>query len=339
MLKIFLSPIFGFFLLVLSACPAFAESDKEQAEVLFQKGYTLYQQLYRPVAITPLEKAAKLGHAEAAYWVGEILRKRYTYMTDEAEQFYRQAAEGGEVYAMLRLAQKGKMCGTLRDCDYDREKWLDRAMGIALPKAEAGDTEAMMAMALAVGIGGDRDEGFEWVKRAAENGHAFAQYWLATGLLGDRKMGFYWTDEGRQEDIIQWLRASAEQGFPKAMLKLAVKLRERGQLEEARHWVEKMAETDYYDALVEAGVQIMMGPDIGKVLSPAISYHFERPRPVEGAAILLAVHREKGKKEVLELIEYYQDYMTPEIMAKAEARSKELLVNTPIIYYLPKFGM
>lgn len=339
MLKISLARVCALVLLLFAGLPVFALTDQERAEALFQEGYTLYQQRYGAVAIPPLEEAAKLGHAEAAYWVGEILRKRHSYMTAEAEQFYRQAADGGEVYAMLRMGQKGKMCGTLRNCDYDHEEWLDRALDLVLPKAEAGDTEAMMAVSLAVGIGGDQDEGFDWVKRAAENGHAFAQYWLATGLLEQREMGFYWTDEGRREDILKWLKASAQQGFPPAMRKLAVKLREQGQFKEGRYWVEKMAETDYYDALVEAGGQIMMGPDIAEVISPDFSYHFKHPRPVEGAAILLAVHREKGKDEPLELIEYYQDYLTPEIMAEAKERSKELLVDTPIIYYLPKFGM
>ncbi len=339
MLKISLARVCALLLLLFAGLPVFAQTDQERAESLFQEGYTLYQQRYSPNAFTKFKEAAQLGHAEAAYYAGNILRRNSTYITPEAEEFYRQAAEGGDVYAMLRFAQKGRMCGTLRNCDYDREEWLDRAKEIALPKAEAGDTEAMMVVSLVFGIGGDLDEEFEWVKRAAEGGHAFAQYWLATGLLGDQGMGFYWTDKGRREDILMWLRASAEQGFPKAMLKLAVELREQGQLEEARYWVERMAETDYYDALVEAGVQIMMGPDIGKVLSPTISYHFEKPRPVEGAAILLAVHREKGKDEPLELIERYEDYLTPEIMAEAKERSKELLVDTPIIYYLPKFGM
>lgn len=253
--------VFTFGLLLGLTFPAFAQTDQERAEALFQEGYTLYQQFYRPVAITSLEKAAKLGHAEAAYWVGEILRIRYSYMTAEAEQFYRQAAEGGEVYAMLRLGQKGKMCGTLRDCDYDREAWLDRAKDLALPRAEAGDTEAMMVLSSAYAIGGDPDQDFDWVERAAENGHAFAQFWMAV-MLDEQERGFYWTDKGRRQDILKWLRVSAEQGFPKAMRKLAVKLRQQGQYEEGRYWIEKMAETDYYDALVEAGGQIMMGPDV-----------------------------------------------------------------------------
>ena len=60
---------------------------------------------------------------------------------------------------------------------------------------------------------------------------------------------------------------------------------------------------------------------------------------MEGAAILLALHRQTGKDAPLKMIEVYRDKLTPEIMAKAEARSKELLVDTPVIYYLPKFGI
>jgi hypothetical protein len=329
-LKRSLVQVFGL-LLLLCASPALAESDHDRAEALFQKGYTLYQQRYGAVAITPLEKAAKLGHAEAAYWVGEILRKRYTYMTEEAEQFYHQAAEGGEVYAMLRMGQKGNVCGTLRDCDDDREEWLERAKDLVLPKAEAGDAQAMMAVSLAFGNLGDLDKEFEWVKWAAENGHAFAQYWLATGLLGDQGMGFYWTDEGRREDIIKWLKASAEQGFPKAILKLAGEYREDGRFEDANEWVDRMGKTDYFDALYNYGLILLDGPDG--------MYRYPEAKPVEGLAVLLAIYRERGSSAVKRSIDRRTPDLSPEVIAEAEKRSEELLVDTPIIYYLPKFGM
>lgn len=333
-----LARTFALFLLSLSVFPTFAQTDQEIAEALFQEGYILYQQNYSPNAFTKFKEAAKLGHTEAAYYAGNILRRNFTYINDEAEQYYLQAAERGDVYAMLRFAQKGKMCGTLRDCDYDREEWLKRAKDLALPKAEAGDLDAMKAVYSIYRVAGDKGEAWKWIKRAAEGGHAFSQYWVAI-LLEEQDMGFYWTDKGRRQDTLKWLRVSAEQGFPKAMRKLAVKLRQQGQYEEGRYWIEKMAETDYYDALVEAGGQIMMGPDVSEVMAPDLSYHFAESRPVEGAAILLAVHRETGKDMPKGLIESYQDYLTPEIMAEAEERSKNLLVDTPIIYYLPKFGM
>jgi hypothetical protein len=331
MSEIKLTQILGLFLLFIAVLPVSAQTNKERAEALFQEGYTLYQQQYGAVAITPLDKAAKLGHAEAAYWVGEILRKRYTYMTEEAEQFYRQAAEGGEVYAMLRLGQKGNMCGSLRDCDDDREEWLERAKDLALPKAEAGDAQAMMAVSLAFGNLGDLDEEFNWVTRAAENVHAFAQYWLATGLLGDQEMGFYWTNEGRREDILKWLKASAEQGFPKAILKLAGEYREDGRFEEANEWVDRMGKTDYFDALYNYGLILLDGPDG--------MYRYPETKPVEGLAVLLAIYRERGSSAVKRSIDRRTPDLSSEVIAEAEKRSEELLVDKPIIYYLPKFGM
>ena len=316
-----------------------AQTEDKRAESLFREGYILYQQRYGAVAITPLEEAASRGHPEAAYWVGEILRKRYSFITGEADTFYRQAADGGEVYAMLRFAQKGNMCGTLRDCDYDHKQWLDRAEETALARAETGDTVAMMELFSVSWMQGNEKAAFNWILKAAEAGDAVAQHWLAIGLLSEREMGFYWTEASRRNDILKWLRASAHGGFPKAMTKLAEELRKDRQLEEARYWVEQMAKTDYFVAVIEGATQIMMGPDVAQIYGPEMSYHFEKARPIEGAALLLALHREKGSQASLDMIDAYREHLTPETLEKAEALSKELLVDTPIIYYLPKFGM
>src|SRR5690554_6184152 len=175
------------------------EKGPEQADALFQDGYTLYQRHYATSALTKFKEAAELGHIEAAYYAGNIIRQNYTYITKESEQYYRQAADGGDVYAMLRLAQSSSVCGTLRECNYDREAWLERAVETALPMAKAGDTEAMMALSSAYAIKGDRSADFEWVERAAENGHAFAQYWMAV-MLDEQDRGFYWTQAGRSEE-------------------------------------------------------------------------------------------------------------------------------------------
>src|SRR5690554_8045194 len=314
------------------------EANQNRSATLFKEGYVLYQQNLASKALVKFKEAAKLGHTEAAYYAGNIIRQNYTYITKESEQYYRQAAEGGDVYAMLRLAQSSSVCGTLRECDYDRDAWLERAIKTALPMAKAGDTEAMMALSSAYAIKGDPSADFEWVKRAAENGHAFAQYWMAV-MLGQQKRGFYWTNAGRSADVLNWLRESAEQGFPKAMLKLALELRKIGQHQEAQYWVEKMGKTDYYDAILESGTAIMLGPDAATLYGQNSDYGFAEPRPVKGAALLLALHRQTGKQAPLEMIEAYQDHLTPEMMAEAEALSKELLVDKPILHYLPKFGI
>src|SRR5690554_5979840 len=207
------------------------EANQNRSATLFKEGYVLYQQNLASKALVKFKEAAKLGHTEAAYYAGNIIRQNYTYITKESEQYYRQAAEGGDVYAMLRLAQSSSVCGTLRDCDYDQDAWVDRALNTALIRAEAGDSEAMMELFSVYWQKGERSKAFEWTKKAAEHGNPFAQYWLAVGLLDEREMGFYWTQAGRRADILKWLEASAEQGFPKAMHKLASEYAQDGRID------------------------------------------------------------------------------------------------------------
>ncbi|MHA7853324.1 tetratricopeptide repeat protein [Marinobacter shengliensis] len=318
------------------SCPLIVHGEKgpEQADALFQEGYTLYQRHYATSALTKFKEAAELGHFEAAYYAGNIIRQNYTYITKESEQYYRQAAEGGDVYAMLRLGQKGRLCGTLRDCDYDREAWIDRALSAALPRADAGDSEAMMELFSVYWQRGERSKAFEWTKKAAEHGNPFAQYWLAVGLLDEREMGFYWTQSGRRADILKWLEASAEQGFPKAMHKLASEYAQDGRMEEAVEWLERMGETDYFSALFEYGLVLVAGPDgsEGRIQYP-------ESKPVEGLAVLLALHRETGNSSVQFSIERILTDLNPDAIGEAKAKSEELLVDTPIIHYLPKFGI
>lgn len=309
-----------------------AKTRNGQAEALFQEGMTLYQQRYSAVAITPLEKAAKLGHAGAAYQVGEILRRRYTFITEEAEEFYRQAAEGGEVYAMLRLAKQSKLCGTLRQCDYDRERWLDLALETAMPRAKAGDTDAMMELFSVSWARGDKDKAFEWTENAARKGNALAQYWLAAGLLHERKMGFYWTEDGRRQDVFKWLIASAEQGYPKAMYTLAREYRRDGRDAEAMPWIKRMGQTDYFDALYEFGLVMVGRPHEGEQSRPAHEV-------VEGLATLFALHRQTGSSRVKESTDLRLPGIDPALIKEAQARSEELLVDTAILHYLPKFGI
>src|SRR5690554_248580 len=309
------------------------EANQNRSATLFKEGYVLYQQNLASKALVKFKEAAKLGHTEAAYYAGNIIRQNYTYITKESEQYYRQAADGGDVYAMLRLAQSSSVCGTLRECNYDREAWLERAVETALPMAKAGDTEAMMALSSAYAIKGDRSADFEWVERAAENGHAFAQYWMAI-MLDEQDRGFYWTQAGRRADILKWLEASAEQGFPKAMHKLASEYAQDGRMEEAVVWADRMGKTDYFSALFEYGLILTAGPDgsEGKVQYPEVKL-------VEGLALLFALHRETGNSLVQFSIERILTELDSETIAEAKEKSEELLVDTPILHYLPKFGI
>src|SRR5690606_10467618 len=307
------------------------ETGPEQADALFQEGYTLYQQYYSPNAFVKFKEAAQLGHAEAAYYAGNILRRNHTYISEEAEAFYRQAAEGGVVYALLWLAQKGNFCGTLQNCDYDREERLDRVFDAFLSRAEVGDSDAMMELFSVYWAAGDRTLALEWTVKAAEHGNAFAQYWLAVGLLDEREMGFYWTDAGRRADILKWLKASAEQGFPKAMLKLALEYKEDGLFDEANEWVDLLGQTDYFEALFNYGLILLQGPEG--------MFQYPEARPIEGLAVLFALYRETGNPSVKYSIDRHSNDLDSDRVTKARSRSEELLVDTPILHYLPKFGI
>jgi|TARA_Y100001001_G_scaffold164427_1_gene196538 TPR repeat protein len=309
------------------------KADQDRVATLFKEGYVLYQQHLASKALIKFKEAAKLGHTEAAYYAGNIIRQDYTYITTESEQYYRQAAEGGDIYAMLRLAQGSSVCGTLRECDYDREAWLERAIETALPMAKEGDTEAMMALSSAYAIKGDPSADFEWVERAADNGHAFAQYWMAV-MLDEQGRGFYWTQAGRRADVLKWLEASAEQGFPKAMHKLASEYAQDGRMEEAVVWADRMGKTDYFSAIYEYGLVLIDGPDGAEGL-----IQYPETKPVEGLAMLFALYRETRRSSVQRSIDRRLPDLSPEIVAEAKAKSEELLVDKPILHYLPKFGI
>lgn len=322
--------IFGLFLLLFAGSPVLAETDQERAEALFQEGYTLYQQYSSRDALIRLKEAAKLGHAEAAHYAGNILLRGSRYLTDKVEELYRQAAGGGEIYAMLRLSQKSELCGTLRSCGYGHKKWLYRAKDLTLPKAEAGDVEAMKALYSIYRVEGDESEAWEWIQRAAKGGHAFSQYRVAI-LLDQWDMGFYWTEEGRREDVLKWLRASAERGFPKAILKLAVELKEDGRFEESHEWVDRMGQTDYFDALFNYGLILLDGPDG--------MFQYPETKSVEGLAVLLAIYREHENSAVERSISRAKMELSSKVIAEAEKRAEELFVDRPVIYYRPKFDL
>src|SRR5690606_6904579 len=161
----------------------------------------------------------------------------------------------------------------------------------------------------------------------------FSQYWLAI-LLEEQDMGFYWTEAGRRAEMLKWLEAAAEQVFPKAIFKLATEYSIDGRFDEATEWVERMGQTDYFDALHEYGLVLIAGPDGAKN-----RIQYPEPRPIEGLAVLFALYRETGNPSVKYSIDRHLNDLDSDTVTKARARSEELLVDTPILHYLPKFGI
>ena len=72
-MKVFWPVVLALVVWLSSPLPAQSETSQKQADVLFQEGYTLYQQYYSPNAFGKFKQAAQLGHAEAAYYAGNIV--------------------------------------------------------------------------------------------------------------------------------------------------------------------------------------------------------------------------------------------------------------------------
>ncbi|ROT99742.1 sel1 repeat family protein [Marinobacter sp. R17] len=315
-------------LLAVVAFGANAAAKETDGEALYEKGYILYQQRHYGAAREIFERAAKAGEPEAAYYVGELERLSHTFMTKEAEKWYRQAAAGGDVYAMVRLAN-ADICAGLGDCDIDKDEWFQKALNIALPKAKSGNIDSMNDLYVIYSVMGDDDEAWGWLNKAASNGHLFAQYWLS--YLIEKGKGFYWTEDGRIEDSIKWMRKSAEGGFPRAMVELALLLKDQGDLKGAWNWLERASNTNYIRGIYEYAAALIKGPE-GKFKIPSKD-------EAKGYALFLELKQKTDSDVANDFADFYKDKISSDSLIQAKSMVGDLLVDEPIIYYDPKFGL
>jgi TPR repeat protein len=96
---------------------------------------------------------------------------------------------------------------------------LQRQISTLLPKAESGDSDAEFKLAMAYhnlwlhnsDQRDNLDNKLKWMERAAESGHAEAQYWIGTDL--GRKLR-------SKTEAIGWVKKSADQGFVRSQAEL-----------------------------------------------------------------------------------------------------------------------
>ncbi|MGP0172104.1 tetratricopeptide repeat protein [Pseudomonas sp. NCHU5208] len=232
-------------LLILFASSALAALTPEQQQAK-KRGLMLFYQ-YK-IAEPELRIAAEAGDAEAQYYLAEELRQMNRYITPEAHKWYEAAASQGDFYAMIRLGRSGKdLCAVMGNCTAGQKtpvEWLRQALSQAKPKAEQGDAEAMYVM---YHITGNRD----WLEKSANAGHAIAQYWMAVG--DSQGEGFFFLPGKRQESVERRFKASAEGGYPKAMMHYVGILHDKGDMKAARYWVVKAAETGFESGVTSLG--------------------------------------------------------------------------------------
>ncbi len=235
---VLLATLASLLLMPLTLPPAWALD--EQAQAAKEEGMRLWGIHQWERMQPPLEIAAESGDAEAMYYLGEANRLLSRGLSQAALDWYYQAAQHGEPYAMLRL-DSGGACKLGGVCPENGDDWRDAALDATLPKAEDGDPEAMMALYSIYAVE-DREAANHWLLEAAEAGNVYAQDWLGRRIRDGESGTRYTNDTERREAAEVWFRQAAELGYPPSMSNLAGILANLERYDEAWEWMEKASD-------------------------------------------------------------------------------------------------
>ncbi|WP_146142921.1 tetratricopeptide repeat protein [Halomonas sp. ND22Bw] len=289
----------------------------------------LYNIQHSTAALPYLEQAAEAGDVEAMYYMGEAERRqRMMNMTRAALDWYLKAAEHGEPYAMLRLFQGGA-CVAGDECPEDAEGWREKALAETLPKAEAGDTDAMLALYHIYRLLDDSGDGREWLEKAAEAGNPEAQTRLGMNIRGGQ--GWYFLESRRLEAAEEWFRKAAEQGYVPAMDALSAVLSNLERYEDSWEWTVKSSDGGDLNGRKWLA-NCYLNPDASPRCKTEI-------KPVIGWAILYAINEEVGGPSSERSMRLRRDQVTNEQREEAKSIADEWLnKQPPLSNFPPRFG-
>ncbi|MEB0119969.1 sel1 repeat family protein [Pseudomonas sp. CCI1.2] len=241
--KMFVYLIKSIFTLFIVCNSAWAELTPEQEEARNQ-GLFFLNMISSAKASPFLEISAEAGDTESQYYLAEILRRNNKFITPKAQALYEAAAEKGDIYSMMRLAnKKDDLCHIMENCPPDiktPQEWLENARSLAKERAAQGDGEAMQQLFVMTGQ-------FDWLIKAAESGFPVAQEWL--GSLYKEGVGTFLIPGNREKEIEKWYKASAEGGYPPGMNSYADFLNKRGDRQGFAYWIEKSAKAGDFGAM------------------------------------------------------------------------------------------
>jgi TPR repeat protein len=313
--------------LLLLSMPAFALEPEVQAAK--DEGMRLYNIGESTRALPYLEEAAEAGDVEAMYYMGEAERRqKMGGMTLKAMNWYLQAAEQGDPYAMLRLFQGGA-CVAGDECPEDAEGWREKALAETLPKAEAGDTDAMLALNYVYRALGQDGEAEDWLEKSAKQGNPLAQTRLGKYILDGQ--GWYFLESRRLEAAEGWLRKAAEQGYVPGMIALTSALDDLDKNQELWEWTLEASKRGSRIARVVFG-ECLVNPE-------REAYCQAEKDVVRGWAILQAVVEEVDDRTARHIMESNRDRLTPGQLRQAEVMVDEWLnKQPPLSNFPPRFG-
>ncbi|PCM48549.1 hypothetical protein CP335_16885 [Pseudomonas fluorescens] len=293
-----------------------------QQQLAKERGIMLFKQ-YK-TAEPELRIAAEAGDAEAQFFLAEEIRQNKQYITDEAYKWYEAAASQGDLYSMIRIGRTNNdLCLTMKNCPIEKKEpkeWLAEATRIAKDKSDRGDAEALYIM---YELTAER----EWLKKSALAGDAIAQYRMA---IGDRQGEGFILPWKRKEIVEHWFLLSAKAGNPKAMMQLFGIYREKGELEQARYWVEKAASFGYEAGVYNYGYFLAVDPK-------ALGFTEDR---IKGYALISLLKELDGggtaQTDVEEILPQISEKMTPTQIQEAENFADKWKTTHPPLSFFPE---
>ncbi|KFC51266.1 hypothetical protein DK37_19800 [Halomonas sp. SUBG004] len=304
-----------------------------EAQAAKDEGMRLYGIRKVDSAISYLEQAASAGDAEAMYYLGEANRRLVMGgMNQAALDWYYQAAQHDEPYAMLRLFDGGA-CELGDVCPEKGDDWPQAALELTLPKAEAGDPEAMFVLYDIYFYVEEPDEekAMDWLLRAAEAGHVESMNLLGEIARNDEES--YADETERLEAAEPWFRQAAEAGYAPAMNNLAITLSHLERYEEAWDWMNKASEAGHIN-----GRQWLASCYIEPEAEGRQMCQTEED-PAKGWAIMLARNEEVPGTSSERALRVYHDSVTQEQREEGERMMDEWLnLEPPLSYFPEKFG-
>lgn len=310
-------------IIALPTCVSATLSSQQQSAK--ERGIILFKQ-YK-TAEPELRIAAEAGDAEAQFFLAEEIRQNKQYITDEAYKWYEAAATQGDLYSMIRIGRSNNdLCLTMKNCPTGKKEpkeWLAEATRIAKDKSDRGDAEALYIM---YELTAER----EWLKKSALAGDAIAQYRMA---IGDRQGEGFILPWKRQEIVEHWFLLSAKAGNPKAMMQLFGIYREKGELEQARYWVEKAASIGYEAGVYNYGYFLAVDPK-------ALGFTEDK---IKGYALISLLKELDGggavQTDVEETLPQISEKMTPTQIQEAEDfATKWKTTHPPLSFFPEKIG-
>ncbi|WP_447926881.1 tetratricopeptide repeat protein [Vreelandella sp. EE27] len=309
-----------------AAMPAYSLDEDIQA--VKDEGMRLYNSYQRSKSEPYLKTAAEAGDVEAMYYLGEVYRLRHMGLTNDAMDWYYEAAQHGEPYAMLRL-HSGGACKLGDVCPDNGDDWRDAALEETLPKAEDGDTDAMLALYSIYATLEDMDAANHWLLEAAEADNTDAQDWLGRKIISDHEGYNNDTEDFKAAEI--WFRRAAEHGYGPSMKHLSSVLLHLERTEEAYEWLMSASNAGLVDARL--GVAwCYLEPERDAICS-------DEQNTAAGTGILEAMIEEINKTEVQFLLDNVAAPLGNEQREEANEIKAEWLNQKPPLSYFPaKFG-